>query len=89
MANRGKHGKHGCVLLWRADIVPRFRWSQSVAVTPDVVTVSSVIKACDAGENWQGALQLLEFMHVSQLQLGCLGGAPLEDSVCAQHVLDS
>lgn len=78
--------KHGCVLMWRADIVPRFRWSQRVAVTPDVVMVSSVIKACDAGQNWWGALQLLEFMHVSQLQLGCLGGGAPPRKVRIQFV---
>ena len=37
-----------------------------------MVMVSSLIKACDAGRNWQGAVHLLELMPVWQLHPGCL-----------------
>lgn len=45
-------------------------------ITPDVVMVSSLIKACDAGRNWQDAVHLLELMHVWQLHPGCLTVGP-------------
>ncbi|CAL1129984.1 unnamed protein product [Cladocopium goreaui] len=48
--------------------VELFNSAQRKKITPDVVMVSSLIKACDAGRNWHGAVHLLELMPVWQLR---------------------
>ena len=69
-------GIHEARVSWKFEKMLRFSVAQGRDLTPDVVMVSSLIKACDAARNWQAAVQLLELMRFWHLHLDCmsLGG---------------